>query len=286
MRNNSASLPKKQRAVALGTTGLSLANNRPLIVIAGPCVMESERMTLAIAGTLKAITDKLGIGLIFKASFDKANRSSGTAFRGPGLSAGLAILDKVKKKYGLPLLTDIHEPLQAAPAAEVVDILQIPAFLCRQTDLLIAAAKTGLPVNIKKGQFLAPEDMAPAVRKVASCGNDKILLTERGTSFGYHNLVVDMRSIAIMKQSGFPVIFDATHSVQLPGGLGDATGGQSEFIGPLATAAVSLGIAGVFIEVHPNPARALSDGPNSLALSAVRAFLEKLMAVDAAVKTK
>ncbi|MGA2089989.1 MAG: 3-deoxy-8-phosphooctulonate synthase [Endomicrobiales bacterium] len=273
-----------QKTIVLDAHRVSIANRAPLVVFAGPCVIESEAMTMMIAGQLKKVADMLGIHLVFKASFDKANRSSGSSFRGPGLTAGLAILKKVKKKYGLALLTDIHEPHQAEPVAKVVDIIQIPAFLCRQTDLLIAAAKTGLPVNVKKGQFLAPEDMVPVTSKIESSRHTKILLTERGTFFGYHNLVVDMRSIEIMKQSGYPVIFDATHAVQLPGGLGGSTDGQREFILPLATAAVSLGIAGVFIEVHPSPDTALSDGPNSIALADVPSFLQKLMSIDAVVK--
>lgn len=286
MKRNTVDTHHRQKSITIKGRGITIGNDRPLVLFAGPCVIESEAMTLSIARRLKAIAAAAGVPLVFKASFDKANRSSVASFRGPGLEKGLAILRTVKERCGLPLITDIHEPHQANPAAAVVDILQIPAFLCRQTDLLLAAAKTGLPVSVKKGQFLAPEDMVPVIKKIASCASDRVLLTERGTSFGYHNLVVDMRSIAIMKATGFPVIFDATHAVQLPGGLGDATGGRREFVQPLATAAVSLGIAGLFIEVHPDPAAAASDGPNSLALAAVPAFLKHILQFDAVAKRR
>lgn len=286
MNHRKSTAAHRQKTVILDDSGIAIGNDRPLVLFAGPCVIESEEMTLSIARRLKAIAAAAGVPLVFKASFDKANRSSVASFRGPGLEKGLAILRKVKERYGLPLITDIHEPQQAEPVAAVVDIIQVPAFLCRQTDLLLAAARTGRPVSVKKGQFLAPEDMAPVIKKIVSCGNSRVLLTERGTSFGYHNLVVDMRSLEIMKATGYPVIFDATHAVQLPGGLGDATGGRREFVQPLATAAVSLGIAGVFIEAHPNPAAAASDGPNSLALAAVPAFLKHLLRFDAVAKRR
>jgi 2-dehydro-3-deoxyphosphooctonate aldolase (KDO 8-P synthase) len=235
-----------------------------LTVIGGPCVAESVELCLEIAGRLKEICDKLDVNYVFKASFDKANRSSVNSFRGLGLEPGLEALSAVKEKYSLPLLTDIHEVIQVEAVAKVVDILQIPAFLCRQTDLLVEAAKSGKTVNIKKGQFMAPEDMKGAVEKVRSSGNENVMLTERGTSFGYHNLVVDMRGLATMRSMGVPVVFDATHSVQLPGGLGNASGGQREFIRPLARAAAAVGIDALFMETHPNPEKALSDGPNSL----------------------
>jgi 2-dehydro-3-deoxyphosphooctonate aldolase (KDO 8-P synthase) len=235
-----------------------------LLLLAGPCVAESPEICLEIAEAMKAISEKLGIQYVFKASFDKANRSSGKSFRGQGLERGLKILADIKSKTGLPVVTDIHESNQVAEVAEVADILQIPAFLCRQTDLLVAAGETGKVVNIKKGQFMAPEDMKGAVEKVKSTGNEQVMLTERGSSFGYHNLVVDMRSLAVMRSLGVPVVFDATHSVQLPGGLGNASGGQREFVAPLARAAAAVGIDALFLEVHPEPDNALSDGPNSL----------------------
>lgn len=261
-----------------------MSNSSTLTLIAGPCVIEDERSTIRIAGDLKKIADDCGISLVFKASYDKANRSSIGSYRGPGITKGLKILSAVKDKYKLPVITDVHCCGEVAHAAKVADILQIPAFLCRQTDLIIECAITGLPVNVKKGQFLAPEDVFLIVNKIESSGNSKILLTERGTSFGYHNLVVDMRSIEIMKKTLYPVIFDATHSVQLPSGLGGKSGGQSHFIEPLATAAVSLGIAAIFVEVHPNPDKALSDGPNSLSLSELPRFLNKILEIDRIVK--
>jgi 2-dehydro-3-deoxyphosphooctonate aldolase (KDO 8-P synthase) len=235
-----------------------------LTVIAGPCVAESEQLCMRIAQFLKKLCTKLEINYVFKASFDKANRSSVSSFRGPGFDAGLNILAEVKKQLDLPVVTDIHDVYQVKPCADVADILQIPAFLCRQTDLLIEAGKTGKVVNIKKGQFMAPEDMKGAIDKVKSTGNKNIMLTERGSSFGYHNLVVDMRSLVIMRELGVPVVFDATHSVQLPGGLGHASGGQRQFVQPLARAAAAIGIDALFLEVHPDPENALSDGPNSL----------------------
>jgi 2-dehydro-3-deoxyphosphooctonate aldolase (KDO 8-P synthase) len=266
--------------VGEGSAEVTFANFAPLALIAGPCVIESRDHVLRMA---KAIRDIAG-AFVFKASFDKANRSSVNSYRGPGLKEGLRILGEVRK-LGIPVLTDIHEPSQAVPAAECVDILQIPAFLCRQTDLLIEAGKTGRVVNIKKGQFLSPSDLANAAEKVASTGNERIILTERGSSFGYNNLVVDMRGLKIMMSTGYPVVFDATHSVQLPGAAGHASGGQPEFIEPLARAAVAIGIAGAFVEVHDAPERALSDGANALQLERLPPFLGKLRAIDSLVKS-
>jgi 2-dehydro-3-deoxyphosphooctonate aldolase (KDO 8-P synthase) len=266
--------------VGEGSAELSFANGAPLALIAGPCVIESREHVLRMA---QAIRDTAGC-FVFKASFDKANRSSVNSYRGPGLKEGLRILTEVRK-LGIPVLTDIHEPAQAIPVAESVDILQIPAFLCRQTDLLVEAGKTGRAVNIKKGQFLSPSDLANAAEKVASTGNDRIILTERGSSFGYNNVVVDMRGLKIMMSTGYPVVFDATHSVQLPGGEGSASGGQPEFIEPLARAAAAVGIAGVFVEVHDTPERALSDGANALRLDRLPLFLDKLRAIDSLVKS-
>lgn len=255
-------------------------------LIAGPCVIESEEMVLSIAGQMKEITDRLGIPYTFKASFDKANRTSLSSFRGPGIDEGLRILKKVKDTYGLPVCTDIHEPWQAAPAAQVADILQIPAFLCRQTDLLVAAAKTGRCVNIKKAQFLAPWDMKNCVEKVRQSGNENVMLCERGTSFGYNTLVVDMTGLRVMKEFGVPVIFDATHSVQKPGGKGTSTGGNREFVEYLAKAAVAVGVDGLFMETHPDPDSAKSDGPNMVPLSEMEALLKKLIRVYDAVHTE
>jgi 2-dehydro-3-deoxyphosphooctonate aldolase (KDO 8-P synthase) len=251
--------------------------SRRLVLIAGPCVIESEEHVHRMAC---GIREAVGDGFVFKASFDKANRTSGAAYRGPGLREGLRILSGVKAA-GFPLLTDIHEPAQAEAAAEVVDILQIPAFLCRQTDLLLAAGRTGRIVNIKKGQFVAPHDIARAAEKVASTGNARVVLTERGSTFGYNNLVVDMRGLKIMRDAGWPVVFDATHSVQLPGGAGSASGGQPEFIEPLARAAVAVGVNGVFVEVHDAPEKALSDGANALRLDLLGGFWKRLQAIDA-----
>ena len=259
---------------------ISFGASRPIALIAGPCVIESEQHVHVMAN---AIRDTVG-PFVFKASFDKANRTSLGGFRGPGLKEGLRILAGVKAA-GHAILTDIHEPAQAAPAAEVADILQIPAFLCRQTDLLVEAGRTGRIVNIKKGQFVAPHDIRHAAEKVASTGNDKVLLTERGSSFGYNNLVVDMRGLKIMRDAGWPVIFDATHSVQLPSGAGGSSGGQPEFIEPLARAAVAAGIDGVFVEVHDHPENALSDGPNALRLNLLAGFWRRLCAIDALVKS-
>jgi 2-dehydro-3-deoxyphosphooctonate aldolase (KDO 8-P synthase) len=258
---------------------VTFSSSAPLAFIAGPCVIESEEHVLRMAQALRAT---LG-SFVFKASFDKANRSSVNSYRGPGLREGLRILREVRN-LGIPVLTDIHEPRQAEPVAEVVDILQIPAFLCRQTDLLVEAGKTGRVVNIKKGQFVSPADFANAARKVSSTGNDNIILTERGSSFGYNNLVVDMRGLRIMSDTGYPVVFDATHSVQLPGAAGDSSGGQPQFIEPLARAATAVSIAGVFVEVHDAPERALSDGANALRLALLPVFARRLRALDELVK--
>ncbi|HWB85537.1 MAG TPA: 3-deoxy-8-phosphooctulonate synthase [Bryobacteraceae bacterium] len=254
---------------------------KPLVLLAGPCVIESEEHVHRMA---RGIREAVG-EFVFKASFDKANRTSGEAYRGPGLREGLRILGGLRAE-GFSILTDIHESHQAEPAAEVADILQIPAFLCRQTDLLLAAGRTGRIINIKKGQFVAPHDIARAAEKVASTGNSRVVLTERGSSFGYNNLVVDMRGLPIMKKAGWPVVFDATHSVQLPGGAGSASGGQPEFIEPLARAAVAVGVDGVFVEVHDAPEKALSDGPNALRLSLLHEFWRRLTAIDALVKSQ
>jgi len=257
---------------------------RPLVLIAGPCVIESLDHSLRTAEVLKGVAARLGIGLVFKASYDKANRTSVNSFRGPGIDAGLKILARVKSECGLPVLSDVHDLSQIAPAAEVLDILQIPAFLSRQTDLLAAAGATGRVINVKKGQFLAPWDMKNAVGKLESVGNRNILLTERGASFGYNNLVVDMRALPIMRETGCPVIFDATHAVQLPGGAGTASAGQRQFVGTLSRAAAGAGIDGLFWEVHEDPDRALCDGPNSLPLDQVEAQLRQVLAIDAIVK--
>ena len=253
----------------------------PLFLIAGPCVIESEAHATMMAERLGAIAAELGIPYIFKASYDKANRSAGSSFRGPGLAEGLRILSAIGKCTGLPLLTDVHDVSQVGPAAEVCDVLQIPAFLSRQTDLLEAAGGSGRVVNIKKGQFLSPWDIAHAAEKVSATGNDKIILTERGSSFGYQNLVVDMRSFPIMRKLGYPVVFDVTHSVQLPGGAGNSSGGQPEFIEPLARAGVAAGVDGIFLEVHDNPKNALSDGSNALPLAEFRPLVEKILRLAA-----
>ena len=269
---------------------LEIGAGTPLFFIAGPCVIESEAHAMMMAERLASVARELSLRLIFKASYDKANRSSASSFRGPGMKEGLRILSEVKKKTGLPILTDIHEAPQAAPAAEVCDVIQIPAFLCRQTDMLIAAGKTGCVVNIKKGQFVSPWEMSNAVEKIASTGNENIIVTERGASFGYQNLVVDVRSFPILRKLGYPVVFDATHSVQLPGGdarhggQGKSSGGQPEFIEPLARAAVAAGVDGVFMEVHDNPAKALSDGTNSLALGKFRSLAERVMKIASLVR--
>jgi 2-dehydro-3-deoxyphosphooctonate aldolase (KDO 8-P synthase) len=266
-------------AVRIGA--LTLGGGAPLLVIAGPCVIESEAHALATARALQAIAGEAGLPLVFKASFDKANRTSIDAYRGPGLAEGLRVLARVKAETGLPVLTDIHEAAQAAPAAEIADVLQIPAFLCRQTDLIVAAARTGRAVNIKKGQFLAPKDVRHAVRKVTDSGNPDVFVTERGTSFGYNNLVVDMRAFPIMRALGVPVVFDVTHSLQLPGAGDGVTAGLAEYIGPLARAGVAAGVDGVFLEVHEEPARAKSDAQNALRLDALAPLLRQLKAIDA-----
>ena len=263
---------------------IHFANTAQLAVIAGPCAMESHNQVLEAAAALKEIFTAARIPLIFKSSFDKANRSSGSSFRGVGMAEGLAILAEVREQYDLPVITDIHLPEQAAPVAEAADMLQIPAFLCRQTDLLLAAAATGKPVNIKKGQFLSPWEMRHVLHKARSTGNDRICLCERGTSFGYNNLVVDMRGLEIMKTTGFPVIFDATHSVQLPGAGDGKSGGQREFVATLARAAVAVGVAGLFLETHPDPDKAPCDGPNMLPFSALPSLLNLLKELDSLVK--
>lgn len=265
-------------------SGLRLGAGNPLFLIAGPCVIESETHTRMMAERVGKIAADAGVPYIFKASFDKANRSSVNSFRGPGLTEGLRILGKIKAELKLPILTDIHEAAQAAPAAEVADILQIPAFLARQTDLLVAAAKTGRIVNIKKPQFVSPWDMKNAVEKVESTGNRNIILTERGASFGYQNLVVDFRSFPVLQKYGYPVVFDVTHSVQLPGGQGHASGGQPEFIEPLARAGVAAGVDGIFLETHDNPAKALSDGANALPLSELPGLLARLKEISSLVR--
>ena len=270
--------------------GFDVGLTRPFFLIAGPCVIESEQLQMDTAGSLKEITAALGIPFIFKSSYDKANRSSGTSFRGPGMEKGLEILAKVKKELGLPILTDVHNEADLAAVAAVVDVLQTPAFLCRQTDFIHAVAQSGKPVNIKKGQFLAPHDMknvidkARAAARAAGLSEDRFMACERGASFGYNNLVSDMRSLAIMRETQAPVVFDATHSVQLPGGNGTSSGGQREMVPVLARAAVAVGVAGLFMETHPNPAQALSDGPNAVPLKHMRALLEKLQALDAVTK--
>ncbi|MCW8882638.1 MAG: 3-deoxy-8-phosphooctulonate synthase [Sedimenticola sp.] len=266
--------------------GFEVGLDQPFFLIAGPCVVESEQLTLDTAGALKELTAKLGIPFIYKSSFDKANRSSGESYRGPGLAEGLKILEKVKREIGVPLLTDVHEDTPLNEVSAVVDVLQTPAFLCRQTNFITAVASQGLPVNLKKGQFLAPWDMKHVVAKARSTGNQQIMVCERGASFGYNNLVSDMRSLAVMRETEAPVVFDATHSVQLPGGQGSSSGGQREFVPVLARAAVAAGISGLFMETHPNPEKALSDGPNSWPLAKMAELLETLMELDQAVKRR
>lgn len=269
--------------IKIGSLRLSAGN--PLFLIAGPCVIESEAHARSLAEKVARIAADAQIPYIFKASYDKANRSSANSFRGPGLTEGMKILSKIKSELKVPILTDIHEPSHATPAAEVADVLQIPAFLARQTDLLVAAGKTGRIINIKKPQFVSPADMKNAIEKVASTGNTKIILTERGSSFGYQNLVVDFRGIPQMKKFGYPVVFDATHSVQLPGGQGHSSGGQPEFIEPLARAAVAAGVDGLFLETHENPAAALSDGANALPLSQLPALLNRMKELSSLVRS-
>jgi 2-dehydro-3-deoxyphosphooctonate aldolase (KDO 8-P synthase) len=265
--------------------GFDVGLNKPLFLIAGPCVIESEQMAIDTAGQLKEICQKIGIPFIYKSSYDKANRSSGKTFRGFGMEAGLKILAEVKKQIGVLVLTDVHSEDEIASVAAVVDVLQTPAFLCRQTDFIHAVAKSGKPVNIKKGQFLSPWDMRNVVDKAREVsGTDNIMVCERGASFGYNNLVSDMRSLAVMRTTGCPVVFDATHSVQLPGGQGTSSGGQREFVPVLARAAVAAGVSGIFMETHPDPAKALSDGPNAFPLGHLQEMLQTLMAIDALVK--
>jgi 2-dehydro-3-deoxyphosphooctonate aldolase (KDO 8-P synthase) len=264
---------------------IEVGDGRPLVLIAGPCVIESEDHASALAGAIRDIARRCGMPFIFKASYDKANRTSIRSFRGPGLEAGLSILGRIKQRVGVPILTDIHEVAHAAPAAEVADVLQIPAFLSRQTDLVVAAARTGRAVNIKKGQFLAPRDVRHVIEKVTASGNARVLVTERGTSFGYNNLVVDMRAFPMLRELGFPVIFDVTHSLQLPGGGDGVTAGLSEYIEPLASAGVAAGVDGVFLEVHEEPARAKSDAQNALRLDLLERLLVRLMKIDAVART-
>ena len=264
--------------------GFEVSIDAPLFLIAGPCVIESEALAIETAGYLKEICLELGISFIYKSSFDKANRSSGQSYRGPGFEKGLMILEKVKSQVGVPVLTDVHEDTPLLEVASVVDVLQTPAFLCRQTNFIQSVAALNKPVNIKKGQFLAPWDMQHVVAKAKACGNEQIMVCERGVSFGYNNLVSDMRSLKIMRDTGCPVVYDATHSVQLPGGNNGTSGGQREFIPSLARAAVAAGIAGIFMETHPDPDKALSDGPNSWPLASMKQLLQQLMAIDAVVK--
>lgn len=264
---------------------LDIGQDRPFTLIAGPCQIESRAHTMEMADALSGLCRELGIGLIYKSSFDKANRSSVNAARGIGMAEGLDILASVRERFDVPVLTDIHSVEQCGPASEAVDVLQIPAFLCRQTDLLLAAGETGRAINVKKGQFLAPWDMANVAAKIASTGNEKIMLCDRGTSFGYNTLVSDMRGLPVMAQTGYPVVFDATHSVQQPGGLGASTGGQREFVEPLARAALSIGVAAVFIETHQDPDHAPSDGPTMVPLSGMKGLLTRLKAFDALAKS-
>ena len=264
--------------------GFEVGLDQPLFLIAGPCVIESMQLQLDVAGQLKEITSGLGINFIFKSSFDKANRTSIGSFRGPGMEEGLRVLAEVKRQLGVPVLTDVHEYTPMDEVASVVDVLQTPAFLVRQTDFITKVCAAGKPVNIKKGQFLSPWDMKPVVEKARSTGNTNIMVCERGASFGYNNLVSDMRSLAVMRDTGCPVVFDATHSVQLPGGQGGSSGGQREFVPVLARAAIAVGVSGIFMETHPDPSKALSDGPNAWPLDKMRALLETLMELDAATK--
>jgi 2-dehydro-3-deoxyphosphooctonate aldolase (KDO 8-P synthase) len=266
--------------------GFEVGLDKPLFLIAGPCVIESEQLAIDTAGYLKEVTQGLDIPFIYKSSFDKANRSSHESFRGLGIERGLDILAKVKKEIGVPVLTDVHEDTPLAEVAKIVDVMQTPAFLCRQTNFIQSVAACGIPVNIKKGQFLAPWDMANVAKKAKAIGNEQIMVCERGVSFGYNNLVSDMRSLAVMRDTGCPVVFDATHSVQLPGGQGNCSGGQREFVPVLARAAVAVGISGLFMETHPNPAEAKSDGPNSWPMHRIKELLEVLLTIDQAVKAQ
>jgi 2-dehydro-3-deoxyphosphooctonate aldolase (KDO 8-P synthase) len=275
--------PVQARTVRVGA--IEIANDRPFVLIAGPCQIESEAHALEVASALAEMTRAAGVPLIYKSSFDKANRTSANAARGVGMAKGLAILAAVRERFGVPVLTDVHSAEQCAPAAEAVDVLQIPAFLCRQTDLLLAAGETGRAINVKKGQFLAPWDMANVAAKIASPGNERILLCERGASFGYNTLVTDMRALPIMARTGYPVVFDATHSVQEPGGQGTSSGGQREFAPVLARAALAVGVAAVFIEAHPDPDHAPSDGPTMIPLREMPALIARLAAFDALAKS-
>lgn len=274
MTENDVRLAKVGNAVMVGS-------GKPLTLIAGPCVIENRDLVFEVAEAVNAVCKKLGVQYIFKASFDKANRTSASTFRGPGVTAGLAVLQEVKDKFGLPVLTDIHESSHVAQVAEVVDVLQIPAFLCRQTDLLMSAAATGKAINVKKGQFLSPQEMSQVAQKLRTAGVENLMLTERGNSFGYNTLVVDFRSLPQLQSVGCPVIFDATHSVQQPGGQGGTSGGQREYVAPLARAAVAVGVDGLFMEIHPNPDKALSDGPNMLPLHRLEPLLKQLLAIRA-----
>jgi 2-dehydro-3-deoxyphosphooctonate aldolase (KDO 8-P synthase) len=274
MTENDVRLAKVGNAVMVGS-------GKPLTLIAGPCVIENRDLVFEVAEAVNAVCKKLGVQYIFKASFDKANRTSASTFRGPGVTAGLAVLQEVKDKLGLPVLTDIHESSHVEQVAEVVDVLQIPAFLCRQTDLLMAAAATGKAINVKKGQFLSPQEMSQVAQKLRTAGVENLMLTERGNSFGYNTLVVDFRSLPQLQSFGCPVIFDATHSVQQPGGQGGTSGGQREYVAPLARAAVAVGVDGLFMEIHPNPDKALSDGPNMLPLHRLEPLLKQLLAIRA-----
>ncbi len=270
------------REIRVGS--VTIGGKRPFVLIAGPCVIESETICLETAEFLSKLTQSLGMALIFKSSYDKANRTSGRSFRGPGLQKGLEVLQRVRDTFQIPVLSDVHQPEDVFPASQVLDALQIPAFLCRQTDLVLAIAKSGKAVNVKKGQFIAPWDVRGIIEKIESTGNHSILLTERGVSFGYNNLVADMRSLIILRQTGYPVVFDVTHSLQLPGGLGSSSGGQREFIPAIARAAIAVGVDGIFMEVHPDPSLALCDGPNSQPLDGLKPLLEQLIAIDEAVK--
>lgn len=272
----------QQHVFSVGS--IPLRGGSSFFLIAGPCVIESEEHVMRMARAIQAVAHRVGVPLIFKTSFDKANRTSIHSYRGPGLEKGLEALRRVKQETGVPVLTDVHEVWQVAPAAAVCDVIQIPAFLSRQTDLLVAAGQSGAVVNIKKGQFVSPQEVEHAIEKVRSAGNERIIVTERGVSFGYNNLVVDMRSLTILRKLGYPVVLDVTHSVQLPGGAGDASGGQPEFIEPLARAGVGAGLDGIFMEVHDNPAAALSDGANALPLAQLEPLLERLLAIDRVVR--
>jgi len=275
-----------REAARMKLAGVEVGAGRPFFLIAGPCVVESAQLTFDVAGRLREITSRLGIPFVFKASYDKANRTSRASYRGPGIDAGLQVLADVKRQFGVPVLTDVHEDTPLATVAAVVDVLQTPALLCRQTNFIVNTASQGKPVNIKKGQFLSPWEMHNVVDKAKSTGNDAIMVCERGFSFGYNNLVSDMRSLAVMRATGCPVVFDATHSVQLPGGKGSASGGQREFVPVLARAAVAAGVSGVFMETHPDPDKALSDGPNAWPLDRMASLLETLVALDRAVKSQ